>query len=305
MPAPTMSSLHLPVLEILNGLEGNRHTNVIKAMLADRLALTEADMAETVASGRSTRFDTRSAWAISNLKRAGLIDSPSRAHYEISPAGKSFLAASGGDIITTKRINELVEKRKRDEARKDGDGAEAVSSDPTVDMPTDIAPHEQMDALHRELNATLADELLGSVKGLSPPRFERLVVDLLEAMGYGEGRRIGGSGDQGIDGVINQDPLGLENVYIQAKRWQSAVGEPEIRNFLGSLDIKGASKGVFITTSTFSQSAKGSASSSAKTIRLIDGDELAELMITHNVGVIIETTYALKKPDENYFSEDA
>ena len=210
--------------------------------------------------------------ALSTLRKDGLVLSQSLGWYEITGQGIEFLSA----------VNPKVDPRPNDV----------------------LTPAEQMAALHKEMDATLADGLLNSVKIMPPPDFERLVVKLLEAMGYGEGRRIGGSGDQGIDGVINQDPLGLEVVYIQAKRWQDAVGEPHIRNFLGSLDVKGASKGVFITTSTFSQSAKRSASSSAKTIRLIDGRELAELMIRHNVGVIIETTYYLKKPDENYFSGD-
>lgn len=224
-------------------------------------------------------------WALAVLKRDGLILRQSRGRYEITSRGISSLAASASE-----RQNYPPEKVKIEDAS-------AADSD--------VAPAERMDALHLELEKALADELLDSVKAVSPPRFKRLVVELLEAMGYGEGRRIGGSGDQGIDGVINQDPLGLEKVYIQAKRWQNAVGEPEIRNFLGSLDVKGANKGVFITTSTFSESAKSSAFVTRRTIRLVDGGELAELMIRHNVGVVTETTYALKKPDENYFSEDA
>ena len=161
-----------------------------------------------------------------------------------------------------------------------------------------------MDALHRELNDRLAYELLESAKGMAPDRFEDLVVELLEEMGYGEGEAIGRSGDEGIDGIVNQDPLGLEKVYIQAKRWQNQVGEPEIRNFSGSLEAKGASKGVFITTSNFSSTAEQTAryiSAGNKFIRLIGGHELARLMINHGVGVVTETTYEVKKIDENYF----
>ncbi len=164
--------------------------------------------------------------------------------------------------------------------------------------------HEQMDESFLELNARLSGELLESVKSISPDTFESLVVRLLERMGYGEGSVVGQSGDGGIDGIINQDPLGLEKVYIQAKRWQNQVGEPEIRNFSGSLEAKGANKGVFITTSAFSSSARQTAryiSAGSKYIRLIDGEELTHLMIEHGVGVVTETAYEIKKIDENYF----
>ena len=169
---------------------------------------------------------------------------------------------------------------------------------------SELNSYEQLEEVHRELRDGLADELLIILKGMSPARFETLVVNLLERMGYGEGESVGRSGDGGIDGIINQDPLGLEKVYIQAKRWQSQVGEPEIRNFSGSLEAKGASKGVFITTSTFSSTARQTAqfiSAGNKFIRLIDGGELAGLMIRHGVGVVTEMTYEVKKIDENYF----
>ena len=272
MPIPTQRELHMPILEMLDGEDGAVHLNSIEESLASRFCLSESERSETIPSG-APKFRNRMQWALFILKRDGLVRRQSRGWHEITSWGVASLTAP---------------------AIEDASAAD-----------NDFAPAERMDALHRELNEALADELLDSVKAVSPLRFERLVVELLEAMGYGEGRQIGGSGDQGIDGVINQDPLGLEKVYIQAKRWQNAVGEPEIRNFLGSLDVKGASKGVFITTSTFSESAKSSAFAVRRTIRLVDGGELAELMIRHNVGVVTETVYALKKPDENYFSEDA
>ena len=284
MPIPSQNELHMPILEMLNGENGAAHLNSIEESLASRFYLSESERRETVPSG-APKFRNRMQWALAVLKRDRLILRQSRGRYEITSRGISSLAASAAERQNYPPENIKIE--------------DASAAD------NDVAPAERMDALHLELERALADELLDSVKAVSPPRFERLVVELLEAMGYGEGRRIGGSGDQGIDGVINQDPLGLEKVYIQAKRWQNAVGEPEIRNFLGSLDVKGANKGVFITTSTFSESAKSSAFVTRRTIRLVDGGELAELMIRRNVGVVTETTYALKKPDENYFSEDA
>ena len=271
MPVPTQREMHMPILQALSGAAGGMHVKDIGASVADALALSESQRMQKTPGG-TPMFRTRIRGALSTLKKDGLVLSRSRGWFEIAGQGIEFLSATN------------------------------PQNDPRPDdaMP----PAERMGALHKELRAALADKLLTSMKTMSPSGFERLVVKLLEAMGYGEGRQIGGSGDQGIDGVINQDSLGLEVVYIQAKRWKGAVGEPEIRNFAGSLDLRGANKGVIITTSMFSQSAKICADRSVRTIRLIDGGELAELMIRHNVGVITETTYALKKPDENYFSGD-
>ena len=172
----------------------------------------------------------------------------------------------------------------------------------------DTSPQDKIEAGHRELNEQLVDDLLDSISRILPDAFERLVVDLLQKMGYGKGETVGRSSDGGIDGIINQDALGLEKVYIQAKRWQSQVGEPEIRNFSGSLDARGASKGVFVTTSSFSGNAKQTGqiiSAGNKFIRLIDGPELAKLMLAHEVGVITQYTYKIQKLDENYFAEES
>ena len=160
---------------------------------------------------------------------------------------------------------------------------------------------------HAQHQNMLSDEILDSVKGVTPSGFEHLVVELLSRMGYGDGRVVGHSGDQGIDGFLNQDTLGLEKVYVQAKRHTSSqVGEPDIRNFSGSLVAQGATKGVFITTSTFSLTARQTAQAISlgnQFIRLIDGSELAELMVKHGVGVVTEMTYEVKKLDANYFAD--
>ena len=179
----------------------------------------------------------------------------------------------------------------------------AVTNTPTDD---DASPQDKIDAGYRELRDKLVDDLLDSISQISPESFEQLVVDLLQKMGYGKGQVVGKSGDRGIDGIINQDALGLEKVYLQAKRWQNTVGEPDIRNFIGSLVVaEGASKGVFVTNSTFSASARQTAQTTSNMfIRLIDGPELAKLMIDHNVGVITQYTYKIQKLDENYFSDE-
>ena len=314
MAVPTQKQLHRPILELVDGAEeAVVFTQLIKESLVERFVLTEDDLLERVPSGQQPRFDNRVNWAISYLKRAGLLDSPSRSRFRITPQGRGILATTKGDIEAS-QLNRLIQGRmqRANPQREDAESISDVSVDlglvdhTTVDS-TDTTPDEQITELHRELNDRLADDLLESVKKVSADGFERLVVRLLEKMEYGQGQRVGGSGDQGIDGIIDRDPLGLEKVYIQAKRWHSQVGEPEIRNFSGSLEVKGANKGVFITTATFSSTARGAAdliSAGNKFIRLIDGNELARLMIAHDVGVITEITYDVKKLDENYFSED-
>ena len=314
MAVPTQKQLHRPFLEIVDGADDNIvPLQSIRKSLIERFALTEDDLLEKVPSGQQTRFVNRLYWAASYLRRAGLLESPSRARFQMTLQGHEALETSKGDIETG-QLRNLIESRQRpisserDVAMTEpGSIGVAVAPDPTDADTTSITPDELMGELYRELNNKLADELIESVKGVSADGFERLVVRLLEEMEYGEGQRVGRSGDGGIDGIINQDPLGLEKVYIQAKRWQYQVGEPEIRNFSGSLHARGASKGVFITTSTFSSTASETArliSAGNQFIRLIDGRELARLMIAHNVGVITEITYNVKKLDENYFSED-
>ena len=312
MAVPSQRQLHRPVLEIMVGAQEDiLSSQEIKVSLAKRFSLVEDDLKQRVPSGHQTRFENRIHWAISYLKRAGLLDSPMRSHFRVTPEGRRILETLSGDIGTS-WLNGLIEARRQGsnaERRETGVGPD-VPADTVHDSEfedTDVSPDEQIEELHRELNERLADDLLESVKNVSADGFERLVVRLLEAMEYGQGQRVGGSGDQGIDGVINQDPLGLEKVYIQAKRWQNQVGEPEIRNFSGSLEVRGAGKGVFITTSTFSSTAANAAeriSAGSKFIRLIDGRELARLMIAHNVGVITEITYDVKKLDENYFAQE-
>ena len=192
------------------------------------------------------------------------------------------------------------------------DPRQGPGQSPTPGFGTENAPDanaiELLDAGYRQTQRELASELLEGVRTVSPDHFEILVVDLLVKMGYGQGEAVGRVGDGGIDGIINQDPLGLEKVYIQAKRYTAgSVGEPDIRNFAGSMIARGATKGVFITTSRFSSTAVQTAANVSQrneTIRLVDGNELAQLMIRHGVGVITEYTYEIKKLDENYFAEE-
>ena len=305
MAVPRIEDLRKPLLEIVDGAkEDVVHKQYIRKKVIERLSLTNDDILEKVPSGGQTKFDNCVGWALYELKKVGFLWSPSRAYYQITPQGKELLATGADDLLSLP-WNAL--KNAVRQGGGDADVSDTAADDDVVTDSEDSTPNEQIAALHKELSDRLAEELLESVKRMSPTSFERLVVSLLEKMGYGQGQTVGGSGDGGIDGIINQDALGLEKVYIQAKRWQNQVGEPEIRNFAGSLDKQGANKGVFITSSSFSSTAEETArfiSAGNKFIRLIDGEELARLMINHGVGVVSEITYDVKKLDENYFAED-
>ena len=295
MAVPSQQELHRSILQTVMEAEDDVVSlQQIKSALLQRFSLDGKDLAERVPSGQN-RFTNRVSWAVSYLKQAGLLKAPSRAHFQITEHGLQILKTQVGDI-GIRQLKDLIDPG--------GDQIPPKGEDVAVVEDTSgVTPDEQMAALHVEMNEKLADELLDSVRNVPPDRFERLMVRLLKKMGYGRGQTIGRPGDEGIDGIINQDLLGLEKVYIQAKRWQNRVGEPEIRNFSGSLQAKGASKGVFITTSTFGPKAWETAnriSAGNQFIRLIDGKELSRLMIGCDVGFVTETTYDVKKLDENY-----
>ncbi len=295
MAVPKLDDLHRPVLEIARDSAKPLTRKEFVERLTSIFSLTEAEKQERVPSGFS-RMENRTNWAMVDLKKAGLISNPQRNQWEITPAGRKYLADQQGII----RFGDL---QKMWPEYPGGSAIPTTSGDDVAD----ITPDEQIAKSHADHLSMLSDEVLDNVKGVNPSSFERLVMQLLSKMGYGDGEVVGRSGDQGVDVILNQDILGLEKIYVQAKRHTSSqVGEPEIRNFSGSLDPKGATRGVFVTTSTFSPSAIQTAldiSKGSKFIRLIDGSELAKLMIEHSVGVITEITYEVKKLDANYFTE--
>ena len=296
MPAPSKEDLFRPLLEIASETRESLSTATYLEIITDRLSLTQEDLRETVPSGMS-RLENNVRWGIFDLRAAKLLDTPVRGRYRISAAGRDYFDDHIGPI-TTAQLKKLAQCKKPPPP-----GPDCKEGDDNA-----RSPQCRIYGGYSELQEQLANDLLDSISRISPDGFERLVVDLLEKMGYGKGEAVGRSGDEGIDGIIDQDALGLEKVYIQAKRWQSQVGEPDIRNFAGSLDAKGASKGVFVTTSSFSETAKQTAntiSAGTKLIRLIDGPELAKLMLDHDVGVITQYTYKIQKLDENYFSEES
>ncbi len=260
-------------------------------------------MAELLPSGRKTRFYDRIGWAVTYLRKAGVLSSLGRGKFQITQRGLEVLKNSPSRINVEflEQFEEFVEFRSRRE-RLDNE----TSTDEKLEIQT---PEEAIEAAYQNLRQTLADEVLQTVKSCSPSFFERLVIDVLVKMGYGgtrkdAGKAIGKSGDGGIDGIINEDRLGLDVIYIQAKKWENPVGRPEIQKFAGALQGQRAKKGIFITTSNFTNEAKEFASRIDNKITLIDGETLSQLMIDYNVGINSIVTYELKRIDSDYFTEE-
>jgi restriction system protein len=254
-------------------------------------------------SRKAPLFTNRVAWAKLHLKRAALIESPLRGMYRITERGREVLRTPPDRITLAylAQFPEYAEFRARSRASDDGDAT------PDVNQDEDRTPEEHIDYGYSRVRAALADEILNTIAQMPPAFFERLVVDLLVAMGYGgsqrdAGRAVGPGADEGIDGVIKEDRLGLETIYLQAKRWQATVGRPEIQRFAGALQGQRARKGIFITTSDFSKEAEAYAASIQSTIVLINGAQLAELMIDHGIGVTLVNTYDIKRLDSDYFT---
>ena len=315
MTVPSQRELHRPMLQMVADSEGILPLRDVKDRLIAHFGLDDIDLSEMVPSGQN-RFANRVYWAASSLRRAGLVESPNKGTFRCTPEGQDFLAAHPA-TIEIKELNRLIasELNRLIAFRQQSTGSEGDRPPPPAEKSDeadstdlgDATPDEQMEQAFNQSRAKLIDDLLYRIRGESYRDFEVLVLDLLRKMGYGEPEHTGRSGDGGIDGIINQDALGLDKVYVQAKRWSNQVGEPEIRSFSGSLDPYGATKGVFITTSTFSGTARQTArdiSAGNKLIRLVDGNELARLMIRHGVGVVTEYTYEIKKLDENYFADE-
>ena len=278
----------------------------IKPDVARELNLTDADLDELVASGTKTTFDDRIAWAKAYLKQAGLVQTTRRAYFTVSAEGQKLLT-KGVEEIDVKflaTIPKFLEERER-QRREADDGAD--DSIETTEA-HEVTPEDTIRSSHSLLRQALGQDLIERLRLSSPAFFERVVVRLLLAMGYGgslaeAGRAIGRSGDNGIDGVIDQDTLGLDRVYVQAKRYAEdvTVGAGDIRDFFGSLDMHKATKGLFVTTSTFTKSAVETVEKLGKRIVLIDGKSLSQLMIRFNVGCRVEEIFEMKKIDEEFF----
>ncbi|MDQ3516789.1 MAG: restriction endonuclease [Gemmatimonadota bacterium] len=301
---PDYQTAMLPTLAALS--DGSvRRAREIRDELARVFNVSDEELGELVPSGQKTLFSDRVSWALTYMKKAGLLLTPKRAHYQITPRGKELLDAKPAriDLTVLARYPDFVEWKERSDAPKPAKPAPVAAPNSTH------TPEESLDSAYLALRRTIEGDLLDFVKSMPPAFFEKLVVQLLVAMGYGgslkdAGQAVGKSGDGGIDGIIKEDKLGLDVIHIQAKRWQNTVGRPEIQSFAGSLDGVKAKKGIFITTSSFSPDARAYVDKIEKRIVLIDGERLAGLMFEHNVGVARVAAYEVKRVDTDYFSEE-
>ena len=303
MPVPEFQTLMLPYLERIR--DGNEHS-IAEMMdhLATTFSLSTEELEERIPSGRQTRFYNRVTWAGSHLRHAGLVENTKRGFFRITPRGLQLLDRNltRVDLSVLDQFPEHREFRtKKRHSTSKPENAIETSEGKT--------PDELMDEAYTAIREALADDILEKVKTCSPRFFENLVVTLLVKMGYGgtrqdAGEAIGRSGDGGIDGIIKEDRLGLDVIYLQAKRWEGTVSRPEIQKFAGALQGRRAKKGVFITTSDFSKEAREFASAIDNKIILIDGTELAEYMIDFSVGVSPQNTYEIKRIDSDYFVEE-
>lgn len=304
MTIPDYQTLMLPILQLAADGKEHRFRTTVEE-LADQYNLTEEERSELLPSGGYPLFDNRVGWARTYLKQAGLLQSTRRGVFLITELGKKILEQNPTHIDVA-FLDQFEEFRKFRTRRRSKSGKPTDSSDEGPTTEARSTPEDSLALAYKNIRNTLEAELIDQVKSASPGFFERLVVDLLVKMGYGgsrqdAGRAIGRSGDGGIDGIIKEDRLGLDVIYLQAKRWDSTVGRPEVQKFAGALQGQRARKGVFITTSNFSRDAEEYASLIDTRIILIDGYRLVSLMVDHNVGVSTVGTYELKKIDSDYF----
>lgn len=303
---PNYEEIMLPFLKHLS--DGQEHSlRETHDNLADHFSLTDEELRELLPSGKQAIFRNRVGWARIYMKKSGLLISPKRAHFKITDRGQELLNENPTEIngALLKRYPEFIEFQSIKKPKKNG----AISQSELFVTESEKTPEEELEYAYLKLKNDLSKEVLDIVKTCSPAFFERLVIDLLIAMGYGGSRKeagqaMGKSGDGGIDGIIKEDKLGLDIIYLQAKRWENSVPVKEIRDFTGALASKKAKKGIFITTSDFPKSVYEFVGQVEYKIILIDGERLADLMIENNVGLSTVNTYMVKTIDSDYFEED-
>lgn len=302
MAIPDYQTCMLPLLKFYG--DGHEHTNreTIDALAKD-FKLTDEERRMMLPSGVQGLFDNRVNWARTYMKKAALIESPKRGVHKITKRGLDILKKKPEriDVAYLGQFQEFKDFRALRHAKQEDE-------EPELDL-NNKTPEESLEGAYQKLRGDLAADLIQRLKSCSPSFFERLVVEVIVKMGYGgtrkdAGNAIGTSGDGGIDGIIKEDKLGLDAIYIQAKRWENTVGRPEIQKFVGALTGQRAKKGLFITTSDFSSDAEDYVSRIDAKVVLIDGETLAQLMIDHNVGVSTVGSYDIKKVDSDYFSEE-
>jgi restriction system protein len=304
MTIPDFQSLMLPLLKHV--ADGAEHTIAAsRDLLADQCGLTAEDRSQRLPSGAANTFYNRLAWAKTYLERAGLLIKVKRGLFKISDVGRELLRNPPDRID----VGYLMRYEEFNAFRKKPADTDEDTSEPSMAKTMSVTPEEALDIAYKDLRDDLANQLLTQIKALHPSFFEKLVVDLMRKMGYGGTDEDSGTvtsygRDNGIDGVINEDKLGLDVIYLQAKRWENTVGRPEIQKFVGALHGKRAKKGVFLTTSNFSQDAIEYAKAIDSNVVLIDGAKLAQFMIEFDVGVSAVQTYTIKRIDTDYFETD-
>lgn len=301
MAIPDYQSVMLPLLRFAADKQEHSLREAVDS-LAIGFELSQDELKELLPSGQQEIFVNRVSWARTYMKKAGLLETTRRAHFQITARGLEVLAHAPGqiDVKFLDQFDEFKEFRSLKRPRAE----DACSQDDI----SENTPEEALETAYKRLRDTLASDLIQQLKASSPGLFEKIVVELLVKMGYGgsrqdAGKAIGRSGDEGIDGIIKEDRLGLDIIYIQAKRWDGTVGRPEVQKFAGALQGQRARKGIMITTSAFSKEAHDYASRIENKIVLIDGEQLAQLMIDHGLGVSPVAIFEVKKIDSDYFSE--
>ena len=301
MAIPDYQACMLPLLKLARDRNDHALKDAVPT-LADQFRLTDAERSEFLPSGQQRLFHNRVSWANTYLKKAGLLCSPRRGFFAITDRGESVLAQNPSNIDRKflEQFSEFLTFKSKSKVEYEDDRVGL-----TVALPTQT-PLESLEIAYGKIRGELQADLVERLKGESPATFERIVIELLVKMGYGgsradAGQAIGKSGDEGLDGIIKEDRLGLAVIYVQAKRWAGTVGRPEIQKFAGALHGQHASKGIFITTSDFSRDAHDYVSKIGSKIVLIDGERLAELMIDFGVGVTMEASYEVKRVDADFF----
>ena len=302
MAIPDFQSLMFPLLELLDD-EKEHSMKDITIKLARKFELTDDQLAEMLPSRKQSIFYNRVTWAKAHLKMAALVENTKRGYFKITSNGRNILSEKPS-AINLKFLRQIPEYIEAVEGGKNSDLDKVEVTE--IEIAPTKTPEEILETEYLNIRKALAQDLLSKVKSCSPIFFEKLVVDLLVRMGYGgsladAGKAIGRAGDEGIDGIIKEDKLGLDVIYIQAKRWEGNVGRPEIQKFVGALAGQGAKKGIFITTSRYTPDAASYTPKNETKIVLIDGEQLAQLMIDYNLGVNPEIMYEVKKIDSDYF----